>query len=545
MGHDAASRDGDAGRNGRRRVSLAVTLVLALGAVAVERWWHRRPVPLAVPPPTRPSLVVPLSMPLPVVAQRVADAASPLEPERGRVTLRVVDGVTGAPLPQAWIALPVPLVAAREDVEEETVAYEARGYAENPVVVESYWTRLFVVAGCDEGYLPATTDVLLGPHDPDVEVTVALSRCGELELRARGGVDGVPVSGVALVVDRSLRDPSIEELFTVVTTRVSVSGAPPDDRAPLFPSLPARSEVDAQPPGPIGFEEAIRRLAATDGEGWQSRQFEAREGRRFVSVRDGHARLSLPPGEQYSVVFWPDGPYSHALRDGVVISDRATECVELMAAAANVVRGRVLFADDTPARGAHVAVYTGSDSEHHDPVPLDQQVDALGEFVLPIARRQFLVLASLDRERDGTVGVGYGAHEFVPFDESSGATKTLEMRFTRRERDDAGRPDCMRGRVFTPDGTPAVGASVHAGVFGPRAFTDGDGRFVLFGGLWALSYAAAAHDREAMATTLPFILVATWDSRSSDGASRATLGRTAFTLAELDPTREFEVRCRE
>lgn len=529
-----------------RWAALAGVVLLAAAGWFVGTRDARRLAALPVTPADR---VVPLAptSPLPApataTAQRVDELAE-LETARGRVVLRVVDGVTGAPLPEAWLALPVPTTPYRESDPDAPIRYEVRGYATNPVVIESYWARLFVVAGGAGGYLPRALHLDLGPERPNFEQTIELSRCGELEVSVTDAASGAPVPATVLAVDRSRYVPEVERLFQAATERVRVANRPPDDRV-LFPSLPERRAIDALPAAPPALDEVVARLETVGESGWWPEQFESKKGRHYASAPNGRARLALPSGDDWSVVVWPDGPWSHALQDSVAIDDRSVTSLELKVTPVNLVRGRVLREDGTPAAGAQLVIDTAKDDESSDSVTLEAVANEEGRFELPLARREILVIARQEHDGTGRAGVGFGAFEFVEFADLSGGVREIELRFVRRDRDEAGRADTMRGRVLHADGSPAVGAEVRAEIFGPHARTDHDGRFVLHGGFGALVHLLAEFDREAMLKEKLFNASATWQTYTAPTTLVEKFVTQPFSLVALDPQEELVIQFKE
>lgn len=524
----------------------AVAGVALLAAAAWFVWTRegRRIGALAVTPADRVVPLAPLPSPAaPASAQRVDELAE-LETARGRVVLRVVDGVTGAPLPEAWLALPVPTTPYRESEPEAPIDYEVRGYAANPVVIESYWARLFVVAGCAGGYLPRALDIDLGPERPNFEQTIELSRCGELEVSVTDSVTGAPVPATVLAVDRSRYVPEVERLFLAATERVTVSNRPPDDRV-LFPSLPERRAIDALPAAPPALDEVVERLKAVGENGWWPEQFEAKKGRYYASAPQGRARLSLPSGDDWSVVVWPDGPWSHVLQDSVAIDDRSVTALELKVTPVNLVRGRVLWEDGSPAAGSQLVIDTARDDQSSDSVTLEAVTNAEGRFELPLARREILVIAAQEHDSSGRTGVGFGAFEFVEFAELSGGVQEIELRFVRRDRDEAGRADTMRGRVLHADGSPAVGAEVRGGIIGPHTRTDENGRFVLHGGFGALAYLLAEVTREERMKDEQFTMDVTWQTYTAPTTLVEKFTTCPFSFATLDPQEELVIQFKE
>jgi len=542
-----------------RAAWLVVAGVLALAGAAT--WWcaphqgeRRREAPLDSTPPraTPPSRVEPL--PEPVVARRVErergvafDAQG-----RGRATITAVDAATGAPLPDAWVALPLPrapLFDERGDAPDDfdaTSAFEIRGYERNPVVVETWWTHLFVVAGRD-GFLPATVEADLWPDASDLALRVALARGGSIEVVARNDLDGSSIPGVAMAARLEACDPQLTSLFRQMESRLQIAGPAAPPRVPVFPSPPPSdlARANLQEP-PLTLADAIERLKTRPGESWFPESFRGGPQQRFAAAPGGTATFGpLAPGDGWALLFWPSGPFQHRAERPVTVVDGATTRVELRCKPVNLVEGVVRFDDGAPAPDAVLFVASETEQRESDPWVLRLLVDREGRFAIPLDRARLLVIASHDRERDGSDGVGYGDCEFVDFGETAGGQRTVELVLSRAPRNAAGRLEIVRGRVLAPDGRPAAGAWVHAGVYGPIAHTDASGRFVLYGGLHALYHSMAEHDRDARWPEEEFELSVTWELRQGDGRSRELVGHARFLPAAPDPEAELQVRLRE
>lgn len=533
-------------RERRRRWIVAAAIVAALVAIlAIGEWLTRPELPRAPQPaPSTPQQVV---VPPIAVAARRTEVPPPgafdgeFDPDgKGRLTVRVVDAATRTELEAAWVALAVPVAPLRDG--EEAPEHELRGYHGSPVVVESYWTRLFVVGGCD-GWLPAVAAAWVVPSTPDVELELALPQAGAIEIVARGARDGAPVAGVAMVAEVAPGDADLAALFEEMGTSIVVEGEAGTPRTPIFPSLPPRDRIDRPVADPAWtLRQALARLAEQAAQGHSELDFLPRAPPRWIAAPAGRARASrLVPGERYAVVFWPAAAFQHGARRPVVVPSGGVQTVELALEPVNVVSGRVLFEDGTPAPEAVVYVTTDRHDGSGDPYVARVQVDAQGAFELPANRWRFLVMASLDRGRDGGAGTGFGAHAHVVFAGEAGERRDVELRFSTAQVDAEGTPALLRGRVVRPDGAPAAGAYVHAGAYGPRAICDEQGRFVLHGGFGALAFELGDADREERLPDEEFRLTALL-AEGEGLESEELRGAILFRLADLAAGRELEIR---
>lgn len=502
--------------------------------------------------------------PLPpaAVARRIAVVR--IEPEpgvdpagRGRLVVTVVDEASGEPLPDAWVAAvvsTVPLVEASSmDEVLPDAAFEVRGWHGNPVTIETFGSVVPLVAGA-EGRTTAAMQARVVPGAGEGAVTLALGRGGAIEVVARSAVDGQPIDGVAMAAQLDGRAPELVALFDAFTERIVVrspdetgaeAASDRDDRTPVFPSLPPPpSERRDDVRSVRTLDEAVARLQeGEDAALWREGGEQIR--RRHLDLRDGRGRFdALPPGDQWGVVFWPLGRWQHGGREHVTVTEGATTTLTFELEPVNVVAGHVRFDDGAPAEGAVVHAFTESSPVRCDSAAVEMAIGRDGAFALPVNRWRFLLLAQFDHGRDERPGVGYGAWSVVQFQGLSGEQREIELVLAHRERDETGALDVMRGVVRQPDGAPAAGAAIHAGVYGPRCRCDETGRFTLFGGFGALAFAVAEVEREEEWLDREFELVATHDEERPEG--RRTLHATRpFTVRELREGREIELRLGE
>ena len=259
---------------------VAAVLLIAGAGVAWFAAQSRPRVPVIdrSAPESTPSRID--ALPAPIVAQRVEwKRHEDYDPKgRGRLTVTVVDAATGAPLPNAWVALPLPRAPldfeAPDDAEfDAATQFEIRGYDQNPVIVDSYWTGLFIVAGCEGGYMTTTANPFLLPTEPDLKIRIALQRPGAIEVVAKSALDGTPVPGVSMVARIAKGDIELRPLFNAMEQRVVVNEGPKRARTPVFPSLPPRDLSGTFDRGSaLDLDGAMAQLRASPGAAFGSRR---------------------------------------------------------------------------------------------------------------------------------------------------------------------------------------------------------------------------------------------------------------------------------